>query len=157
MRILKGSALLAAPVLLIPALLAGQATMKPASHAVLTPDKLTWAPIQPPGFDPGAQIAALHGDPNAASGTYVIRLEFPDGYKFPAHWHPNAENLTVIEGEFMLGMGDKADDTKLTTYKPGTYMFLPAKNVHFGKVKGTTIIQLHGQAPFKIELATTKP
>ena len=153
MRVLKGSALLAAPVLLIPALLAGQATMKPAPHTVLTPDKLTWAPIQPPGFDPGVKIAALHGDPNAEQGTYVIRLEFPDGYKFPAHWHPNAENLTVIEGEFMLGMGDKADDAKLTAYKPGTYMFLPAKNVHFGKVKGTTIVQLNGQAPFKIELA----
>ena len=156
MRILKSSAL-ATPMFFVPALVLAQATMKPESSVMLTPDKLTWAPIQPPGFDPGVQIAALHGDPNATTGTYVIRLSFPDGYKFPAHWHPNAENLTVIEGEFLIGMGDKPDATKLMSYKPGTFMFIPGKHPHFGQVKGNTVVQLHGQAPFQIELATKKP
>ena len=153
MRTLKRTALITTPFLLVPALMAGQATMKPESHVVLTVDKLTWSPIQPPGFSAGAKIATLHGDPNATSGTYVIRLEFPDDYKFPAHWHPNAESLTVISGEFFLGMGDTPDDSKLMSYKPGTFLYLPAKNVHVGKVDGTTVIQLHGQAPFQIELA----
>jgi quercetin dioxygenase-like cupin family protein len=157
MRTIKRSALLATPFVFIPVLLAGQATMKPEAHVVMTPDKLTWSPIQPPGFDAGAKIATLYGDPNATSGTYVIRLEFPDDYKFPAHWHPNAESLTVISGEFFLGMGDTVDDSKLVSYKPGTFLFIPAKNVHFGKVDGTTVIQLHGQAPFQIEVVTKKP
>jgi quercetin dioxygenase-like cupin family protein len=152
MRALKCSALVATLVVAVPAVGLAQAAMKPA-HAVVSPDKLTWAPIQPPGFDAGAQIAALHGDPNATTGSYVIRLWFPDGYRFPPHWHPNAENLTVLEGEFFLGMGDTADDSKLMSYRPGTFMFIPARNVHFGKVTGKTVIQLHGQAPFTIELA----
>jgi uncharacterized RmlC-like cupin family protein len=98
------------------------------------------------------KIAAIHGDPNAASGTYVIRLQFPAGYKFPAHWHPNAENLTVLSGELLLGMGDKEDAAKLMSYKPGAFMYIPGKMPHFGGAKGATVIQLHGPAPFKIEL-----
>jgi hypothetical protein len=34
-------------------------------------------------------------------------------------------------------------------------MYVPGKVSHFGGAKGATIIQLHGMAPFKIEL--TKP
>ena len=112
--------------------------------------------MKPPGFDPGAKIAAIHGDPNAESGFYVIRLMFPDGYKFPVHWHPMAENLTVLEGDFMLGMGTTVDAGKLMTYKPGSFLYIPGKSPHFGQVKGNTVIQLHGQAPFKIELGAPK-
>ena len=158
MQILKRSMVLALPALLLPAVAFSQME-KPGAykHAVVTPDKLTWEAIQPPGFDAGAKIAAIHGDPNAETGVYVIRLMFPDGYKFPPHWHPNAENLTVLEGDFMLGMGEMADAAKLVTYKPGSFLFIPGKSPHFGQVKGNTVIQLHGQAPFKIELVAAKP
>jgi len=99
------------------------------------------------------KIAVLSGDPNATTGSYVIRLQFPDGYNFPAHWHPMAENLTVLSGSFTLGMGNKTDTSKLVTYSPGTFMSIPPKMAHFGGAKGVTVIQLHGEAPFKIELA----
>jgi hypothetical protein len=75
---------------------------------------------------------------------------------FPAHFHPMAENLTVMSGTFLLGMGAKADNAKLVTYAPGTFMSIPGKMPHFGGAKGATVIQLHGQAPFKIELAAAK-
>jgi anti-sigma factor ChrR (cupin superfamily) len=38
---------------------------------------------------------------------YVIRLKMPANYKIPAHYHPVAEAVTVISGEFSVGMGDK--------------------------------------------------
>jgi quercetin dioxygenase-like cupin family protein len=101
------------------------------------------------------KIAVIHGDPNADSGMYVIRLQFPDGYMFPPHWHPMAENLTVLSGTFLLGMGEKTDNSKLVTYKPGAFLYVPGKMPHFGGAKGATVIQLHGQAPFKIELVKT--
>jgi uncharacterized RmlC-like cupin family protein len=105
-----------------------------------------------PGFKSGMKIAAIHGDPNAESGMYVIRLQFPAGYTFPAHWHPNAENLTVLSGELQLGMGEKEDTSKLVSYKPGAFMYIPGKMPHYGGAKGEMVIQLHGEAPFKIEL-----
>ena len=124
-----------------------------AQHAVVTPDKVTFEPIEVPGFKSGMKIAAIHGDPNAESGTYVLRLQFPAGYTFPAHWHPNTENVTVLSGELQLGMGNQEDASKLMSYRPGTFLYIPPKMAHFGGAKGVTVIQLHGEAPFKIELA----
>lgn len=127
---------------------------EPSAHAVVAADQVKFEPIEVPGFKSGMKIAAIHGDPNAASGMYVIRLQLPDGYTFPAHWHPNAENLTVLSGTFVLGMGEKEDGSKLVTYTPGAFLYIPGKMAHFGGAKGMTVVQLHGQAPFKIELAS---
>lgn len=153
MKFVMRSALAVAAVSLLPVLARAQMPCcESPTHVAITPDKVTFQPLEVPGFDPGAKIAAIHGDPNATSGTYVLRLWFPDGYKFPAHWHPMAEHVTVLDGEIMLGMGDKRDDSKLVSYKEGSFVYIPGKMAHFGGSKGTTTIQLHGQAPFKIEL-----
>jgi quercetin dioxygenase-like cupin family protein len=125
----------------------------PGGQTVVPASQVKFGPIEVPGFDPGLQIAVLHGDPNAKTGTYVIRLSFPDGYRFPPHWHPMAENLTVLQGQFSLGMGETRDDSKLSSYSPGSFLHIPPKMAHFGTVKGATTVQLHGEAPFAIELA----
>ena len=136
----------------VPWIHAEQTTTDPANHVIVKADGVKYAPIEVPGFASGVQLAAIHGDPNAESGTYVIRLRFPAGYRFPAHLHPNAENLTVLSGEFLLAMGEKEDPAKLVSYEPGSFMYIPGKMPHYGGVKGATVIQLHGPAPFKIEL-----
>jgi len=120
------------------------------------PSAVKFAPLEVPGFKPGAKLAAVYGDPNAASGDYVIRLWFPGGYTFPAHWHPNVENLTVLSGTLRLGMGDSFVASKLKSYPAGSFLNIPGKMSHFGGARGVTVVQLHGQAPFKIEL-TKKP
>jgi len=150
MKSSERTALAVALVLFLPAVSLAQ-TESP-THVVVPAASVTFGPLEVPGFNPGMKIAAIHGDPNAASGFYVARLAFPDGYKFPPHWHPMAEHVTVLEGELMLGMGDKTDPAKLAAYKPGSFLYIPGKMSHFGGAKGATIIQLHGQAPFKIEL-----
>lgn len=114
---------------------------------------LKWDDLKVTGFDPGAKIAVIHGDPSG-TGDYTVRLTFPDGYRFPVHWHPKAEHLTVLSGSFLLGMGTKVDDTALKTYAPGDFLYLPAKNTHFGGARGVTVIQLHGIGPFTINLGT---
>lgn len=121
----------------------------PAMHAVAGAD-VEWADIEVPGFLSGLKIAAVHGDPSVADEPYTLRLLFPDGYRFPPHWHPRAENVTVLEGTFRLAMGRKYDEAKLKTYQPGDYLFIAAENAHFGDVKGRTVLQLHGIGPFDI-------
>ena len=54
---------------------------------------LQWGDLTAPGFAPGAKIAVLHGNP-AGPGGFVLRLQFPDGYQIPVHWHPTGENAT---------------------------------------------------------------
>lgn len=126
------------------------------SMVVMHPRSLRWGPVETPGFPPGLQIAVLSGNP-AQAGPYTVRLRFPSGYAFPAHWHPNAENLTVISGQFMLGMGDRSNDDALETYGPGDFLMLPGRKAHFGRVSGETVIQLHGEGPFTINVAQPSP
>jgi quercetin dioxygenase-like cupin family protein len=68
-------------------------------------DEVKWGPA-PPNIPAGAQIAVLAGNP-ASDGPYVVRLKMPANYKVPAHYHPKDETVTVISGDFHVGMGDK--------------------------------------------------
>lgn len=114
---------------------------------------VSWSPLEVTGFPPGAKMALIHGDPSG-SGDYTIRLQFPDGYRFPVHWHPKAEHLTVLSGTFVLGMGGTVNASGEKTYQAGDFLYLPARNPHFGGSKGVTTIQLHGIGPFSINLGT---
>jgi quercetin dioxygenase-like cupin family protein len=126
---------------------------EPAEHAIVTSDAVTYGPIEIPGFDSGIQIAVVHGDPNAESGDYTLRLKFPDGYRFPAHYHPMAEHVTVMSGSMLLAMGDSGDLAATQSYTPGAFLYIPGGHPHYGGVEGETVVQLHGVNPFKIVLA----
>ncbi len=126
-----------------------------SGEVIVTSNAVAFGPIDVPGFDPGMEIAVIYGDPNAETGNYTLRLRFPDGYRFPVHWHPMAENVTVLSGTFLLGMGDSADESKVATYAPGSFLYIPPTHPHYGGATGETVIQLHGQNPFKIILPET--
>lgn len=122
-----------------------------AAATMVMADDLEFTPLEVPGFDSGMQIAGLYGD-FTAEGAYALRLSFPDGYRFPPHFHPMDENLTVISGTLLLAMGDTADESQLVSYGAGDFLNLPAENPHFGGASGYTVIQLHGIGPFEIIL-----
>jgi quercetin dioxygenase-like cupin family protein len=110
--------------------------------------QVEWAAA--PNFVPeGAQIAVLSGDPSK-DGPYVIRLKMPAGYKIPAHNHPTTEMVTVISGDFRLGMGNKLDEEKSMLLTAGGYAEAPAKMNHYAWASSPTIVQVHGQGPFAI-------
>jgi hypothetical protein len=83
-------------------------------------DEVKWGPA-PPNIPAGAQIAVLAGDP-ASDGPYVVRLKMPANYKVPAHYHPKDETVTVISGDFHVGMGDKLDMQKGLVLNPGGFV-----------------------------------
>jgi len=127
-------------------------SVEPATHEFVAAEDLVFEDMDVPGFDPGMKIAVIHGDPTGAQGDYTIRLSFPDGYRFPPHWHPVPEHLTVVSGTFLLAMGETADESVLERYEPGDFLYIPAEDPHFGGAEGETVIQLHGPAPFEIIL-----
>ena len=131
------------------------APAEPTDNMMISANSLTWSDFQPAGFDPGAKIAVFHGDPSKA-GDYVLRLRFPDGYRFPVHYHPGGEHLTVLSGTFYLAMGNSGDWSQVKTYMPGDFIFAPALHPHYGGAKGVTEIQLHGEGPFGLILGSPK-
>jgi quercetin dioxygenase-like cupin family protein len=120
-----------------------------ASHAVVVlPDQVAWgaAPSILPG---GAKAAVLEGDPKQA-GPFTMRVSFPNGYRIPPHFHPAAERVTVIQGTFRVGMGDKFDGSALSSLPAGSYISMQPGTHHFGQAKGATIIQVNGIGPWKL-------
>ncbi len=118
---------------------------------------LSWSDFTPPGFNPGMKLALIQGDPGK-DGAYTLRLQFPAGYRFPVHWHPGVENLTVVSGTFQLGMGNTADWNALKNYGPGDYLYIPPRHAHFGgsAATGPSVIQLHGMGPFEVILGAPR-
>jgi len=117
-------------------------------HTMLTPGDLKWGPA-PPALPAGAQMAVLSGDPSKA-GLFTIRAKFPDGYKISPHWHPTDENVTVLEGKFAMGVGDKFDEAAAHDMTPGSFIRMPKGTRHYAMAKGETVIQVHAEGPFVI-------
>jgi quercetin dioxygenase-like cupin family protein len=119
----------------------------PAKNA-FTPDQIPYGPV--PAFIPaGAQLAVLEGDPTAATGDFTIRLKMPDGYRVPPHWHPHRENVTIISGNFKVGMGDTFDETKMMTFGAGSFAYLDPAMHHYGMASGEVVVQVHGMSPLQ--------
>ena len=106
--------------------------------------------VAPPFLPPGAQLAVLEGDPTASTGEYTVRLKMPAGYKIAPHWHPKRENVTVISGDFKVGMGDTWDDSRMATFGPGSFAYLDPSMHHYGMAVGEATVQVHGMSPLII-------
>src|SRR5271154_6388187 len=119
-----------------------------ADNMPVNADGLTWGPA-PPVLPKGAQIAVLSGDPSK-DGLYVLRLKMPANYKLPAHNHPTSEYVTVISGNFHIGMGDKLDENNGVELRAGGFGEAPAHMNHYAWASEDTVVQVHGQGPFAI-------
>jgi quercetin dioxygenase-like cupin family protein len=115
------------------------------AHNIVRSGDLKWAPIIK-----GCELAHVSGDPGADGAEFVLRIRCVDGAKIPAHWHPTDENLTVLKGTFLVGMGEKFDEAKLTAMNTGNFTSMPKQVRHFAACKGETIVQVHGAGPFKV-------
>jgi len=112
------------------------------------PEQLIWGPA-PNVFAAGAQIAVLSGDP-FKEGLFVVRFRLPANYRIPAHSHPTTEYVTVVSGNFHIGMGDKLDTKRAIELRAGGFGEAHARMNHFAYTTSETIVQVYGQGPFAI-------
>lgn len=126
--------------------MSSSAMMSASSTAtIVTPDNIKWMPAK--GM-PGLQEAVLYGDPMKAGSVYTWRLKLPDGYKFPMHWHPDTERVTVLSGSILFGVGM----SKGTILPAGSFIVIPARVHHWATAKGATVLQSSGTGPFAMTL-----
>ena len=123
------------------------AALLPALAGAQMPD-LKWGPA-PAIFPAGAKLAVLQGDPSKAEPV-TVRLDLPNGYVLPPHFHPTDEAVTVIDGTFQVGMGDKVDRSKLTAVPAGGFVVAGAGQHHYAITKGRTILQVNLVGPFAL-------
>jgi quercetin dioxygenase-like cupin family protein len=111
----------------------------------LTPAELKWVPSSS-GY--GVESAILYGDPKKAGEFYVVQVKFPPYVFDYPHYHPENRHVTVIKGTWYTGTGDTLDTDKAVPLKAGSYMFHPAKAVHWDGAKDEeVIVEIAGIGP----------
>jgi quercetin dioxygenase-like cupin family protein len=139
-------------VILATGVFASAGVLAEGSHQILTGGgDVKWTDA-PPNMPKGAQIAVLSGDPSK-EGPFTLRIKTPANYDIPAHNHPTEEAVTVISGEFYVGMGDKLDKAHTQKLGPGGFVVAPARMNHFAYTPVETVVQVTGSGPFAITYA----
>ena len=117
-------------------------------QASLAQKAVKWGPA-PAIFPSGAKMAVMQGDPGK-SQLFTVRLDIPNGYRIAPHFHPTDEHITVISGNFLVGMGDKIDTRKAMTLHGGEFITAPAQAHHWAVARGHTVVQVHAIGPFAL-------
>lgn len=138
------SILLAALITMVSA-----ATIAATGPVITTPDATNW--VAGTGGYAGTQMAVLLGDPTK-TGMYVMRLKLPAGTNIPPHVHGNTENVTVISGTLLVGLGKTVDQSQMKALTPGTFASVPANFPHYAMAKEETVIQIEGMGPESITM-----
>ena len=138
-----------APLLMILAAVTrarSQAEQHRQTIVAVAPDQVRW--FTPAYYTDGRQRAQLFGD-SGRDGAWVDRVKIPGRRRVLAHTHPSDELVTVIQGTWYLGAGDRFDAAKLQGYPPGTFIVIPAGVPHFvATEEGPVIVQLTGSGKF---------
>jgi hypothetical protein len=134
-------------LLVVPAVaqLSGTSASASPNHTLIAPSDLKWQPLIP-----GAEMAVLWGDPGKPGDQYAMRIRSTQQVKVPPHWHPQDEHITILEGTFRFGMGEKFDAAALSNASPGAYVVIPREMRHFGVLDTGGVMQISGVGPFVI-------
>ncbi|MGF9763261.1 cupin domain-containing protein [Microvirga sp. 0TCS3.31] len=117
-------------------------------HVMANPGDVTWT-NGPPSLPKGAQMSVLYGDP-AKDGMFVMRLKFPASYKIPPHTHPVDEVVTVVSGEFNIGMGASVDPAQMKAINAGGVIAMAPGTQHYVQTNQETVVQLSTRGPWGI-------
>ncbi len=136
-------------VAITPALIRGQKGPKDKDIVGITAAQVQW--FTPSYYTDGRQRAQLYGD-SSQGEPWIDRVKIPAGKYVAAHTHPQDELVTVIDGTWFVGVGDKYDPAKLKGYPPGSFVVIPAGLPHFVAAKeSAVIVQLSGGKKFRTE------
>jgi quercetin dioxygenase-like cupin family protein len=119
---------------------------------IVSPSQVHWSAGT--GALKGAQVAAIFGAMDKPEA-FVVRIRMPDGMKLGPHYHPVLENVTVLQGTLLIGVGDKMDAAKMIALPAGSFFSVPAGVHHYAMAKGDTIIQLNDTGPWGMTAVTT--
>lgn len=135
---LRGLAIVAGTLLI-----AGSA--RAPEFAIVKPDQINWRAVP---NSPGVMAAVIDGDPSQP-GMYVIRVRFPPHVMDRPHRHSQDRYVTVLEGRWAAGTGERFDPGSASPMPVGSYMYHPAGGVHWDGSNSDepAIVQIIGMGP----------
>ena len=116
-----------------------------STPTIVTVQTAKWQPGT--GAFKGLQIATIVGDPKATGGYYSYLIKMPGGVRVPPHFHTNTENVNVISGTLLVGIGDTMNTAKMMPLSPGAIVSIPGGLHHYAMSRGATIIEVSGIGP----------
>lgn len=122
------------------------------AHAFATAKDMKWSDT--PAL-PGAKIAVIEGPLNEAK-PFILRLRFPANYKIAPHFHSAIEHVTVIRGEFVMAVAEKAGQGKEAKLRPGDVAIMQPKTPHYAYTTKETEVQVHGVGPWTLTFVDPK-
>jgi quercetin dioxygenase-like cupin family protein len=130
---------------------AGLAATAADAPTIVMSDQAKYGPAPAP-YPHGAMMAVLSGDPAKAGSQYTVRLKLADGTQISPHMHGDIENVTVLSGTLMVGVGSSVDPASMLALTPGSYASIPAGTPHYATAKGETVVQVNGVGPASMTL-----
>ena len=130
------------------ALVLSPALAQEPQHTMVNAGEEQWKDAPP--VLPGVQASVLYGDPSK-DGVFVMRLKFPANYKVPPHTHPVDEIVTVISGEFNIGMGTEFDAAQSKAYTAGGLIAMAPETPHFVHTDEETVVQISTRGPWALK------
>lgn len=118
---------------------------------IVMPGQAKYGPAPKP-YPAESMMAVLSGDPSKAGSQYTVRLKLPDGVKIAPHQHGDTENVTVISGTLLVGVGSTFDASKMLSLPAGSYASIPSGTPHYAMAKGETVLQVNGVGPASMTL-----
>ena len=113
----------------------------------LAPQDIQW--FTPAYYTDGRQRAHLRGD-STKGGEWIDRVRIPAASRILPHTHPQEEVVTIVEGTWYVGVGEKFDETKLRAYPAGSFIVIPENVPHFlATKKDPAIVQVSGHGIFQ--------
>ena len=97
----------------------------------------------PKPYPSDTKMAVLSGDPTKPGARYTV----------PAHTHGDREDVTVIGGTLLVGVGSTFDAGKMLALPAGSYASIPSGTAHYAMAKGETVVQINGIGPASMSLA----
>src|SRR5215472_9136789 len=122
---------------------ASAAELDPKAVIYKLPDKLE---LKTTGN--GNASAVLAGDPNG-TGLYVVMNKWLKGNNFSRpHFHPNDRFITVLQGTWWVGSGNKFNPDDTVPMKAGTFVTHFGKQVHWDGAKDEdAVLLIVGEGP----------
>ena len=113
---------------------ASQATGEPSSGG--SPDQIVWQRVDPAG----TKFALLDGVRDKAGVSFTYAFFIPAGFWDGPHSHSADARVFVAKGVLRMGFGERMDKSKALAYPAGSYVKVPAGEVHFDGSDQDTVI-----------------